>query len=175
MYKNLTKIGSGLFTDCYRLNDEEVLLVTDDYVKECMSLGWFPDSRYYPKIELIGEQDYSDTSRVYKTKGYNKLPRSWRKTLCKEDADFYSELKKIYRDKDVSSLDKCREAFKTIKDERKKEMLMETVQALSNYGSDCCFEISERNVMIDGDKLILNDCFFIQSQAIEKKREKNRR
>jgi hypothetical protein len=52
-------IGTGKFTKCY-LNDNgiSVTLKSSCNVKECISLGWFPEHSLFAKIERIDYQVY---------------------------------------------------------------------------------------------------------------------
>jgi len=59
------------------------------------------------------------------------------------------------------------EAFRSLPREFKtaKTALIDAVSALTNYGSDICFEISPRNIAVTKTgNLILLDCFFMRSK-----------
>ena len=60
MRKKRIKLGQGAFTCAYLLKDGTVELISFDHIKECMSMGWFPDGRLFPDIEYIEvESKYS--------------------------------------------------------------------------------------------------------------------
>ena len=59
-------IGKGSFTKAY-LSNNEVYLDSCDPIKECISFGWFPESRLFPKIENDSK------SGMYKMKYYPKV------------------------------------------------------------------------------------------------------
>ena len=152
-------IGKGSFTKCYLLDDKTVELHSCCYIKECMSLDWFPNSRLFPKIESI---DYG----IYRCKYYPKV-RSLKSELKPNQYQIYKDLRALslgYINNKHDYLDKWIEEFKTLKNKRLKEIMLQAIQACSNYGSDIGFEISPRNVAVNNGNLILLDCFYSISQ-----------
>tara|TARA_R110000772_G_scaffold268686_3_gene397523 strand:+ start:7288 stop:7794 length:507 start_codon:yes stop_codon:yes gene_type:complete len=158
-FKN--KIGKGLFSTAYLQENNTVVLKSVDPIKECMSFGWFPESNFFPKIEHI---DFE----LYSMKYYPKV-KSLKKSLTPKHWDIYKELRKLdigIVDNRYNYLDSWREEFKKVTNKTVKNALIEAVEACANYGSDVRFEISPRNVAVSKTgKLILLDCFFIQSKA----------
>ena len=163
-------IGKGSFTKAYRKDKTTVLLKSDDPIKECMSMGWFPDSRLFPKIIRTdcGE---------YEMKYYEKVS-SLKKSLTDTHYEIYKELRKVSENIERTSniydgLFNVIDGFKMIKDRRLKEIMIRAVEACSNYGSDVEFEISPRNVAVTKTgKLILLDCFFMKSKALNIRKTK---
>lgn len=160
-------IGKGTFTKCYLLPcKKKVLLKTDDPVKECMGNSWFPNSRLFPKLKT--------TDEGYISKYYPRV-KSLKDSLEPKEYEKYTELRKLWRDNDhsITNYYTCIEVFKTVKNKAMKKALLEAVNSLANYGSDICFEISPRNVAVNNGKLILLDCFFMESKLNET-RNKNK-
>lgn len=151
-------IGRGAFTKCYKVNNR-VLLKSTCFIKECMSLGWFPNSSLFPKITKIGEG-------LYDMKYYQRI-RSLKKSLIPQHYQYYQMLRKI--NFDCTDFYKTRENFDKIPNKYLKNIMHSALDACSNYGDDVCFEISPRNVAVTNNgRLILLDCFFIRSQLKEK-------
>jgi len=155
-------IGKGTFSKVYRKGDENVVAVhSTDPAKECMSLGFFPDSRLFPKITRVS---VGEECTLYTMAYYPKV-RAPKKVLNTRDYELYRLLR------DISSLIPCDSEryntymtlFDAIPDKfaAERKDLVEALTALSNYGQDIGFEISPRNISAtaDGD-LILLDCFF---------------
>ena len=163
-------IGKGSFTKAYRKDKTTVLLKSDDPIKECMSMGWFPDSRLFPKIIRT---DFGE----YEMKYYEKVS-SLKKSLTDTHYEMYKELRKVSENIERTSniydgLFNVIDGFKMIKDRRLKEIMIRAVEACSNYGSDVEFEISPRNVAVTKTgKLILLDCFFMKSKALNIRKTK---
>jgi len=166
------RIGAGSFSTVYRKgNSNHVLIVSTDPAKECMSLGWFPDSRLFPKVARLSYND--DGTQTFKIKYYEKV-RAPKRQLNERSYKLYKALRKLDVTCQNDNLlhDKWRKAFNGIPVEFKaaKEALLEAVDALTNYGSDICFEISPRNIAVTkAGNLILLDCFFLRSALSEKK------
>lgn len=157
-------IGKGAFSTVYRKSSNTVLIKSIDSVKECMSLGWFPKSRIFPRIKLIGRDD-TRNCKLYESKYYPRVS-SLKNELNTLDWEFYKVLRNLKRFPQSDCITHWYNQFNTIpnKFRHKKEILLEALDALVNYGTDVCFEISPRNVAVDNGRLILLDCFFFQSQ-----------
>lgn len=166
-------IGKGAFSTVYQKSKKTVLIKSQDNVKECMSLGWFPDSNLFPKIEKVATSDCGQF-QFYEEKFYPKV-RSLKNNLSSFDWEFYRALKNISDSNHMTDCDECREAIALLpnKFHHKRTMILEAIDALTNYGSDVCFEISPRNVAIHGKKLVLLDCFFMRRDLV-KIRNKNK-
>jgi hypothetical protein len=159
-FKN--KIGKGLFSTAYLQEDNKtVILKSIDNIKECMSLGWFPESKYFANTERIEDN-------IYKMKYFKKV-KSLKKSLRPQQYEIYQELRKLdigFVKNNYDRLDLWRAQFDTLKNNSIKNALHEAIDACSNYGSCVSFEISPRNVAVTNTGgLILLDCFFMQDQA----------
>ena len=158
-------IGKGMFTKAYLLESGRVRLESVDQVKECMSLGWFPDHRLFPTIERIDFDCGHDGHSVYEMDFYER-PKSLKNTLSSRQYDLYNVLRGLtaYAQRSCDIYTEWHKAFDSIparfKGER--EALKEALDAMLNYSTAVRFEISPRNVAVKGGKLILLDCFFIK-------------
>jgi len=161
--RGLKLIGRGSFTKAYQKDADTVLLKSVDPIKECMSLGWFPSSRLFPKIERIDNE-------LYEMK-YYKQTLSLKASLCDKHYKIYQTLRalKINNSPNIhDGFEDALKAFRTIKDYKLRIIMIEALEACSNYGSDIGFEISPRNVAATKTgKLILLDCFFMKSKLLE--------
>ena len=167
--RGMKQVGKGAFSTVYRHTHNTVLIKSVDNVKECMSLGWFPDTPMFPSIERIGQSDDGIT-QFYTERYYDKV-KSVRSNLTQFEYQFYSELRKIsvpYTTNE-DGFTFLHKAFSDLPNKfwRKKELLKEALDGLANYGNDIRFEISPRNIAIHGKKLVLLDCFFFISQLEE--------
>ena len=158
-------IGKGAFTKCY-LNDDSktVTLHSVDNIKECMAYGWFPSSYLFPNVNPTEEQG------VYTMKYYKRVS-SLKNSLSPRQWDLYKVLREVMAKFDymthVNALFTAwHEAFDTIpsKYAREREVIKEALDACANYGQDINFEISPRNIAVQGNKLVLLDCFFLTRQ-----------
>lgn len=156
-------IGKGAFSTAYLQSDNKtVVLKSVDYVKECNALGWFPKSRYLPKIEVLD-------SNLYKMEYYPKVA-SLKDSLKPSQYTLYLELRGLkipYCKNPYNLADFWRKEFKTVKNKTVKNLLLDVVDSMANYGTQFQFEISPRNVAVKNGNLILLDCFFIQDQLNE--------
>jgi len=158
-------IGKGAFTKAYLIENNKVRLISCDPIKECMSFGWFPKSRLFPKIERIDSDEFS----TYEMDFYPRVT-SLKKELKPKEYEKYMELRNLeisYTFNNHENRDQLYKAFKTIKNRTLKNVLIQALDACGNYGQDICFEISPRNVRVKNGNLILMDCFFIKSELTE--------
>ena len=164
-------IGKGAFSKVYRKDDEPfVTVISSDYVKECLSWGWMPDDSLFPKVERI---EYDEPS-IYRMPYYPRV-KAPKQELNERSYALYVELRKFMLSTPVCDniydlYDVTWEHISTIDSRFKKEktLLRDALSALSNYGSDMCFEISPRNISkTNRGKLVLLDCFFFKSQLIK--------
>ena len=154
-------IGKGEFTKAYRNDKGRVILHSQDRVKECMALGWFPDHRLFPVIERL---DNGDNYSTYEME-YFQQPKSLKSSLTARQWRLYQALRKLgVRSMSRFPYETWIEEFKSLPSEFKeeKEVLLEAIDGLLNYSTGIRFEISPRNVAVKGKKLILLDCFFIR-------------
>ena len=157
-------IGQGSFTKAYLKENGRVFLDSTDPVKECMSLGWFPENRMFPTIERL-ENGYE--------MDFYERPKGLKNNLSARQWSFYKALRAL----DVTvhciyeSLYAWEKAFANLpaKFNKEKDDLIEALNACSNYGQDVCFEISPRNVAVKGKRLVLLDCFFMRGKLLEKR------
>ena len=153
----MKRIGKGHFTTAYMCIDGKVLLKSRDYIKECMAIGWFPNSRLFPKVDR-GQHDGEYIMKYYPRV---TLPK---KSLKKEEYVFYMELREI-DNSGYSGFDELWAAFHGLSNKYRGKILIQALEACANYGYDICFEISPRNISVsESGNLILMDCFFIRSQ-----------
>jgi len=164
----LPKVGQGKFSVVYKKSDSKVVIKSKDPVKECMSLGWFPNTTLFPKIEYIEHSSVSDFV-FYESKYYANNSRNFKKDLLPFEYEFYSELRKLRVRPNTKPQFLYQEwiyQFDNLPNKfyKRKEHLIEAVTSLMNYGEDICFEISPRNIKVEKGKLILLDCFFLFSK-----------
>ena len=169
-------LGKGGFTTAYLLGNGTVEIISNDPIKECMSLGWFPRGRLFPKIKQIFDHDPDSIYKIYHMEFYDR-PRSLKSNLCPHDWELYKELRKLYipcHTEDYMKCDKWHGAFDTISDKfsAEKEEIKEALDACSNYGTDIGFEISPRNVALRDDNLILLDVFYMHRKCREMRKSK---
>ena len=163
-------IGKGAFTKAY-LNDDEktVVLYSVCPIKECMAFGGFPTSPLFPKLEQTG---YLDSGEGVYTMVYYPRVKSLKNALKPEQYAIYKELRALRALIPCNGYNVLHKAFKTIKNRRVRGLMLQALDACSNYGSDIGFEISPRNVAVKNGKLVLLDCFFIQSKLKEVRSKK---
>ena len=161
----MKKIGQGSFTKAFLRDDGKVQLHSVDPIKECMSFGWFPSSRLFPTVTRINTE-------VYEMKHFPKVA-SLKKSLKAKEYQKYLELRNLSIPVTMNihdGYDSLYNAFCTIKNKRLRAIMLEALDACSNYGSDIGFEISPRNVAVTTTgNLILLDCFFMKSKLDEVK------
>lgn len=177
MIKGLKQIGKGAFSKVYLKNKRKVIIKTKDYTKRCYAYYIDIDNTLIPNTEDLGynQDDLNDDFEYYVQTFYPKV-KSLKQNLTPFEYGFYKELQKLnykqYSDNPYYGLDILRNLFESLPNKywRKKEMLQDILNALSNYDTDIKFEISPRNVAIKNKKLILLDCFYFQNQ-LEKARK----
>jgi hypothetical protein len=162
------KVKRGSRTKAFIFSDK-VLLRTLDQVKECMALGWFPDSELFPEVKRTDFEDIDDSFKVFESPVYLQ-GRSMKSLVCKEDwEEVYLPLVQLYRTivwssypqnwntRFIDAVDNCVGLR-----EDAKEPIKEAYEACMNFSQKVKFEISPRNIAAtEGGKLILLDCFFI--------------
>jgi len=161
-------IGKGTFTRAYLLENNRVLLRSNDPIKECMAHGWFPESRLFPVVDQVDDG-------VYEME-YFPRTSSLKNALAPREYALYQLLKTfadVTHTRACHSRDALRHGilhetiseFSEANGEYAEEFqaIAEAVDACGNYGTDIGFEISPRNVAVKDGQLILLDCFFIMS------------
>ncbi len=164
LVKGLPLIGKGTFSKVYKESEHTVLIVSEDPVKEVMGLGWFPNSRLFPKLERLE----SDTFRC---KLYTKC-KAPKKELKPKEYEKYLVLRKLFQSNWSQDYHTWYNAFKTIKIKSLREAMLGALEACTNLGSDIGFEISPRNIACHNGNLVLLDCFFMVSKLKEVKTAK---
>jgi len=155
-------IGTGSFSKVYKKGNK-VYIKSNDPAKECMALGWFPNSRLFPKVKFTNEHGFD-----YEMKYYKKHT-SLKKALKPIEWEKYQELRKFmfsfrYGNNPGLFFNDLIQGFNKLKNKTLKKALIGAVEAMGNYGGDVMFEISPRNVSVsDTGGLVLLDCFFMQS------------
>jgi hypothetical protein len=162
------KVKRGSRTKAFIFNDK-VLLRTIDQVKECMALGWFPDSELFPEVKKTDFEDIDESYQVFESPVYLQ-GRSMKALVCKEDwEEVYLPLRQMYQtmywgfhshDWHYSFLNAVNNCV-GLREEAKKP-IKEAYEACRNFSEKVKFEISPRNIAATEDgNLILLDCFFI--------------
>lgn len=166
--EKLKLIGQGLFSKVYRLNDKEVLIKSICNVKEAISMEWHNSTGVFPKITRIDYQEYT-------CKYYEKVT-SLKSSLLPDHYDIYQNLRALEIDVNTNPydyLDAWRKAFKSVKNAKYRNALLNMLDVLSNYGTEMRFEISPRNVAVEKGKLILLDVFFFNDQRNQQFKNKS--
>ena len=150
-------IGKGSFTKAYLLESGKVRLLSTCPIKECMAIGWFPDSYLFPILEYITVGEYETD--------YYERPVSLKQNLSKRQWELYQILRNLrpFMGKNIdNAFFAWHDQFDTIPNNfsSEREALKAALDACSNYGTDIGFEISPRNVAVKGRKLVLLDCFY---------------
>lgn len=160
----LPVIGKGSFSTVYRKNKNTVLIKSIDKVKECQALGWFPNSRYFPKLKRVGFSELG-YSAYYESKYYPRV-KSLKAELNPVDYELYQELKKLHELNHTFHPKPWPEMFKMLPAKFKTacKALIYAYEALQNYSQNIGFEISPRNVAVFKGRLVLLDCFFLPDE-----------
>ena len=160
---HLKVIGRGHFTTAYRKDRNTVILKSRDNVKECMSLGWFPETHLFPNITRVASQD-QDGFSMYEMKYIDRV-KAPKKQLTTKHYNLYL----VFLTLDITYIRGANPLIELLGELRikrsVKDHLIDAVSALTNYGSDIRFEISPRNIGVSKTgKLILMDVFFFKSE-----------
>lgn len=149
-------IGKGTFSKVYKLNEKQVLIKSVCYAKACISLNL--DSKWFPKLERAGYNEYT-------CEFYPKV-KSLKTTLKPKHYKLYQELRKlsVYCANSYDYLDAWRKEFKKVSNKSLRNVLLEVLDDLANYGTQIGFEISPRNVAVKNGSLILLDVFYMIDQ-----------
>ena len=157
------RIGSGAFTKAYLMESGRVLLRSCDPIKEAMAYGWFPQSEYFPEVAVLD-------NGVYEMQYYPRV-RSLKSALAPAQWKIYKSLRNLWNE----YRGKCRDYFDWYKvfereatdeygvPEHVVQIILEALNACSNYDASVNFEISPRNVAAQDGQLVLLDCFYLQS------------
>ena len=171
-----TLLGKGAFSDAYLHTDGTVELISCDPIKECMSMGWFPEGRLFPDVEYVAHHT-DNLHKVYHMPIYAR-PTSIKKNVTAHDWGLYKALRALdigYQQNPNNAFHAWHAAFDTLPDEyaAEREEIKEALDACGNYGTDILFEISPRNIAVQDGRLILLDCFY--SWSTLKKTRSNKR
>ena len=165
--RTVKRIGSGAFTKAYLMENGRVLLRSCDPIKEAMAYGWFPKSEYFPEVVVLDDG-------VYEMQYYPRV-RSLKAALAPTQWEIYKSLRNIWNE----HRGKCRDYFdwyKVFEQEATDEfgvpadvvqIILEALDACSNYDQSVNFEISPQNVAVQDGQLVLLDCFYLQSALNE--------
>ena len=166
----VSTLGRGMFSTAYLRRDGKVLLKSDDHVKEAMSMGFFPNSRLFPRIERIG---HDGERQHYLMPRYRKVTAPKRQ-LLPQDYAVYRALRELSgRFSDAAELSA---RFERLECRRTRKALLGAVDGLRNYSNEIGFEISPRNIALSpSGRLLLLDCFFMVQQLHDKRREREQR
>jgi hypothetical protein len=156
----LPLVGRGAFSRVYKKDARTVLIVSRDKAKEAMASAEWPPSRLFPRIKKISEGYYE---ALY----YPKV-RSLKETLKPRHYALYRHLVALSSSYTLGcGYRSLHSGFsQNLKGYRsQREAILGALDALANYSSDVCFEISPRNVATTpSGNLILLDCFFFRHQ-----------
>lgn len=143
-------IGIGAFTKAYLLDNGRVQLNSCCPIKEVMACGWFPESYLFPKLELVDTETY-----IMEFLPRVKAPK---KQLNERAYKLYKLLQTTVG-YDYFTLYNWFEINLSGWDEQ--EVILEALDACSNFGTEIGFEISPRNISTDENgNLIMADCFY---------------
>lgn len=162
-------LGKGLFSKVYDNGDDTVTIVSCDSAKECMAL--FPvDSSRFPTVTRVECDEYSTyTMKKYdKVKGIQTKVNYYDWSLFKWLRDNLNKTIGYNAIVDALEFDMPNEF------DEDREVLLDMVDHMANYGDDISFEISPRNVAIDNGRLVFLDVFFFADHASKLHREKVR-
>lgn len=156
----MEKIGRGSFSTVYKKNNNTVLIKSLDPIKECMSLGWFPKSRYFANIKRMSvNDDYS----FYEMKLFEKV-RAPKQVLKPTEYKKYLQLRAVANSFfDSKNYYNCfkKSLQELVSDKKLIQAILDAHNACSNYSEKVRFEISPRNIAATkSGNLILLDCFF---------------
>ena len=165
--RTVKRIGSGAFTKAYLMENGRVLLRSCDPIKEAMAYGWFPKSEYFPEVVVLDEG-------VYEMQYYPK-ERSLKSALTPAQWEIYKSLRNIWNEHRGECWDYF-DWYEVFEQEATDEfgvpddvvqLILEALNACSNYDQSVNFEISPRNVTAQDGQLVLLDCFYLRS-ALDK-------
>jgi len=155
-------IGKGSFSEVYKFNSEKVVIKTIDPIKEAMAVGFFPNSKLFPKIDFFDHMDYGDDFKYIMKYDEDLKSKSVISKLKPYYQNMYRQLREIQGI--FRNLNDYEYKISSLKGVRKyhKDALIKAYWAIMNYldERDIAFEISPRNVSTKNGRLILNDCFF---------------
>ena len=168
--RDLKLIGKGMFTKCYQLSSNRVLLKSTDPIKEALWFGEVDNFRF-PTLErrFDLESDVHDY-RVYEMEYFPKMsslknnldPSEWELYKLLHELDFaqagFQPSQRHLKMEHTDNLQMLIEESYLPTDI--KELLLEVINVIQNYTDAIAFEISPRNVAIYNGKLILLDVFF---------------
>lgn len=163
--KSAKRIGQGHFSTAYR-DGNKVYLHSNDPMKECMSLGWFPKHRSFPNVDLIDVEPH-DGRNVYLMEYYEPLVGNVNK-LKENERRFLKDLQGLtnnwFKENGKELYERVGSGIKKyISSRAKRNLLLDALNATLNYGSDIGFEADLRNLRYKSGRIILIDCFLVQS------------
>lgn len=175
--QGLQKLGAGAFSTAYKKNAKTCLVYSTCYMKECMSLGWFPKNRLFPVVARLefglGPQGEHALYSMPLLRRVTAPTTQLNATSLK----LYRELRKVAAD---FSLEYSRDAIsygvvigsnfsaclkKHVTSHAKREALQDAYAACNSYSLSIVFECSPRNIAVSpSGGLILADCFYCAEQ-----------
>lgn len=157
--QGMTQIGKGVFSTVYKSGRNKVLIKSRDKVKECMAIGFFPNSKLFPVLTQVGISE-DGAWQFYEEKFYPKVA-SIKQNVAPFEWEFYQVLRHIRSG--PWGFEHLHKTFDTIPGKfwAKRQALKDAVDAIRNYSDDISFEISPRNVAVHKNRLVLLDCFLI--------------
>lgn len=166
----MKKIGKGTFSNVYLKSDNKTVFIKSVcLIKECMALGWFPNSRLFPKLKRVGCQ-------CYEMKYYPRV-KSLKQALKPSQYLSYKQLREAWKGMPYissrhNSLDTWRDTFEKLENKRLSKIMLEALDGCANYGNNIGFEISPRNVAVtESGNLILLDVFYDRDKLIKVRKD----
>lgn len=161
----MEEIGSGSFTTAFRLKNGKVLLKSKDPIKQHMAEGNFPKSRLFPTVTLVKEA--TEFCRARYEMEYYEQPANIYEALNSSQKEFYDEhIRYFYV---ITGYNRIVDAFSKLPEKfaYEREIMLEAVHSLKEYGNDIIFENPLQNLAIKNGQLVLLDCFFLRSVLTE--------
>lgn len=156
--KPVKLLGTGAFSEAFRMSSGDVVVKSSCPVKEVASTGGLPDHWLFPRIDKLGNGLY--LMPEYDEFSYHELNGG--------DRLIYHALDQAYRDhyntyhsSCVSYSQALRIAFEKIKTPWLRSLMLEAHDGLASIiGESLCFEVPEHNLGLHNGKLVLLDVFF---------------
>lgn len=170
--RNLPQVGKGVFTRCYQLDDETVLLESYDPIKKLMAEGRFPKSKLFPVVKSV-KNPFGKGGDFYTMVYYKGRPARSTKTWLKRELDedqyeLYLELVDLRKSVEdsilgVRGVDRrvvWNEAFATLSNAKVGKLLIKANNLCCTVADNIMFDCAPKNVCPHNGKLVLLDCFY---------------
>jgi len=158
-------IGKGLFSKVFKVSENEVVILTNDNAKECMSC-FCQGYKHIPRMERI--EDIGEF-QAYKMPLYNKLtkknfPKAWKE---------YVEINKALKYLRLEKWTCFAACIKAIQDnenlsESLKESLSGLFDMMASYTDEIFLDLAKRNFMVDHEGILILTDIVGSSHELEK-------